>query len=74
MVCAGPVGARPRTQAVRHALQTAKDDTAVADLLFLEAWEHTRPVHLASMLRARQIRRANPQLSREMSAEINQQR
>jgi hypothetical protein len=50
-------------RAVTKALQTAKDGTAVADLLFLEAWQIDRPTHLASMLRARQIRRANPQLS-----------
>jgi hypothetical protein len=50
---------------MRRALETAKDDSAVADLLFLEAWQLARPLHLASMLRARQIRRANPHLSVE---------
>jgi hypothetical protein len=54
---------------MRRALQAAECATAVADLLFLEAWELARPVDLASMLRARQIRRANPQLSDEMHRE-----
>jgi hypothetical protein len=57
-----------------RALQAAKDDTAVADLLFLEAWQLARPAHLASMLRARQIRRANPQLSDELSTETDHSR
>jgi hypothetical protein len=74
MDCADPVAVRPQTQAVRKALQTAKDDTAVADLLFLEAWQLAGTAHLASMLRARQIRRANPELSDEMHTEINQSR
>ena len=74
MDCAEPIAAGPRTQAVRKALQTAKDHTAVADLLFFEAWEFAKPAHLASMLRARQIRRANPQLCDEMNTEMKQRR
>jgi hypothetical protein len=72
MVFADSIAAGPRTEAVRRALQTAKDATAVADLLFLETWQLAKPAHLASMLRARQIRRANPLLSHEMNTEMNQ--
>ena len=71
MVCAEQIAAGPRTLAVRRALQTAKDGTAIADLLFLEAWRLSRPAHLGSMLRARQIRRANPQVSDEMNTELD---
>lgn len=65
MPSAEPAESYVRTPAVRQALQTAKDHTAVADLLFFEQWQLARPAHLAEMLRARQIRRANPQLSDE---------
>jgi hypothetical protein len=74
MVSVKAVAAGPRTLAVRRALQTSKDGTAIADLLFLEAWGLARPAHLGSMLRARQIRRANPQLSDEMNAELGRSR
>ncbi len=67
----GKVAPRAHTGVVRRALDTVSDETAVADLLFLEAWRLARPAHLGSMLRARQIRRANPQLSDELNAELN---
>ena len=63
-------GRPPYTMALRHALQTAKDTASVTDLLFLEAWEIQRPQNLGVTLRARQIRRANPQLAREIAAEL----
>nr|WP_294524315.1 hypothetical protein [uncultured Rhodopila sp.] len=52
-----------------RALQTAKDHTAVADLLFFEKWQLAWPAHLAKKLRAIQIRRANPQLSDDAKME-----
>ena len=60
----------PYTQALRRALHTAKDIASIADLLFLEAWELNRPPNLGITLRARQIRRANPQLAAEITAEL----
>ncbi len=61
---------RPRTEAVRRALRAAPDDTAVSDLLFLEAWEMQPPRDIASTLRAAQIRRANPLLAEAIRAEL----
>jgi hypothetical protein len=61
---------RPLTEAVRRALRAAPDETAISDLLFLEAWEmQGRPV-IASTLRAGQIRRANPLLAEEIRTEL----
>ena len=61
---------RPRTEAVRRALRAAPDETAVNDLLFLEAWEVQAPRDIASTLRAGQIRRANPLLAEAIRAEL----
>jgi len=54
---------RPLTEAVRRALRAAPDETAISDLLFLEAWEMQGRPDIASTLRAGQIRRANPLLA-----------
>jgi len=71
----GMAGSVPYTQAIQHALQTAKDATSVADLLFLEAWELDRSmVDPATLLRIRQIRRANPKLSAEITEELTRRR
>jgi hypothetical protein len=64
------VGDQPRTEAVRRALRAAPDETAVSDLLFLEAWEIHPPHDIASTLRAGQIRRANPMLAEAIRAEL----
>jgi hypothetical protein len=64
------VGDQPRTEAVRRALRAASDETAVSDLLFLEAWEVQAPRDIASTLRAGQIRRANPLLAEAIRAEL----
>ncbi len=61
---------KPRTEAVRRALQGARDQAAAADLLFLEYWEMQRTPDLAAMLRASQIRRANPVLAAAIHAEL----
>lgn len=58
------------TQALRRALQSVQDSRSVADLLFLEAWEINRPRDLGTTLRAGQIRRANPRLAAEITAEL----
>ena len=60
----------PFTQAVRRALQGARDSRIEADLLFLEAWEIRPSPHLGMALRASQIRRANPLLAAEIDAEL----
>ena len=61
---------QPNTQALDRALQTAKNAASIADLFFLAAWEADRSMHIGIMLRIRQIRRANPQLSSEIAAEL----
>ncbi len=60
----------PYTEAVRKALQSANDPAAAADLLFLEAWEMHRFGNLGALLRAGQLRRANPVLVAEIEAEL----
>jgi hypothetical protein len=63
---------QPVTRAVSLALRDAHDPRARSDLLFLEAWEIHRPGSIGEILRAQQIRRANPDLvvaiERELSA------
>jgi hypothetical protein len=51
-------------------LQGVHDSRSVSDLLFLEAWEIDRPRDLSTTLRAGQIRRANPRLAAEITAEL----
>jgi hypothetical protein len=60
----------PFTQAVRRALDVARDPNMVNDLLFLEAWELKPSTNLGLTLRAGQIRRANPELAAEIHAEL----
>lgn len=69
MESAGQSG--PRTEALRRALQQVRDDAAAADLMFLEEWQTQRHPDIASILRASQIRRANPQLAAAIHAELN---
>lgn len=70
MVSTAMAGVPPHTEVLRRALQSAKDTATVADLLFLEAWEISRPTNLGVTLRAGQIRRANPQLAAAITAEL----
>ena len=67
----GEVQVRARTEALRRALQTVRDETVAADLLFLEEWWTQRRPAIADCLRASQIRRANPALAEEIRAELN---
>ena len=64
----------PRTEAVRRALDLARDHTATEDLLFLEAWETQIMPDVSAALRAHQIRRANPLLAAELRAELKRGR
>ena len=60
----------PRTETVRRALQSARNSSEAADLLFLEMWEMQSALDVAATLRAGQIRRANPALAAELRAEL----
>jgi hypothetical protein len=60
----------PRTEALRRALRRVRDEAAAADLLFLEHWETHRGTDIAAILRAGQIRRANPVLAAEIHKEL----
>jgi hypothetical protein len=63
-------GVEPRTAAVRHALEKLRCDAAVADLLFLEAWEASPTPNVGAVLRIAQIRRANPALADAVRVEL----
>ena len=74
-----PHGIRPvprfaHTDAVRRALVLVVDQAAVADLLFLEAWEEQPVSSLPALLRMRQLRRAQPALAAEVRAEVTRRR
>ncbi len=60
----------PRTEAVRRALLASRDLPTASDLLFLEMWSAQPATDIAAMLRAAQIRRANPALAAEIRAEL----
>lgn len=60
----------PHTEAARRALRSANDAMTAADLAFLEAWEMQGPPGLGAILRAGQIRRANPDLAAAIRAEL----
>jgi hypothetical protein len=66
----GVVHNGPRTEALRRALQDVTDEAAAADLLFLEYWESQHTLDVAAILRASQIRRANPKLAAEIHDEL----
>jgi hypothetical protein len=51
-------------------LREVTDARATADLLFLEAWETSSVFFVATVLRARQVRRTNPCLAAEIRAEL----
>jgi hypothetical protein len=65
-----PMQKQPFTQAVRQALEAAKNSQIEDDLLFLEAWEMRPSSHLGVTLKASQIRRANPGLAAAIDAEL----
>ncbi len=65
---------KAQTSAVRRALATARDHTALSDLLFLERWEMAPVPGAAAALRISQIRRANPDLTAAIRAEIARSR
>jgi hypothetical protein len=60
----------PRTAAVRRALEGVRGDAAIADLMFLEAWEASPTPEVSAVLRVSQIRRANPALADAVRGEL----
>lgn len=54
------IGRTPATPTVQQSSQATRDNEVISDLRFMEAWETNRLMHPGIMLRARQIRRANP--------------
>lgn len=60
----------PPTQALQRMLAQPLTRSAVADYLFLEAWEREPSDNAGVALRIGQIRRANPELAAEIRAEI----
>lgn len=64
----------PCTVTIARALAGTRSHTASDDLLFLEAWERGASTDLSAMLRAAQIRRANPALAAELRAELSRGR
>ncbi len=64
----------PPSAAITRALANTRSHTASDDLLFLEAWERQASPDLSALLRAAQIRRANPALAAELRAELSRGR
>ncbi|QNT77637.1 hypothetical protein [Entomobacter blattae] len=60
---------QPKTHAARKAMATHGKNMA-ADLVFLEHWESTPVPTTSSLLRALQIKKANPELMQAISNEI----
>ncbi len=60
-----------RSYAAGRALQKPVDDCVVDDWRFMENWQRQAPPSLGAMLRAGQIRRANPVLVAAIEAEVN---
>lgn len=61
---------QPATRIVAAMLHDEHDPSVRADLLFLEAWRTGRPNGIAGVLRAGQLRRANPALAAAIEREL----
>lgn len=61
---------QPRTAALRQALAAVRNEAAMQDLLYLEAWEMAPEPGSGPALRVVQIRRANPELAAAIRAEL----
>lgn len=62
--------AQPITTAIRTRLHGVRDEATIDDLLFLERWEMLPSPNMGTVLRAAQIRRANPKLAAALRAEL----
>jgi hypothetical protein len=60
----------PQTRVLRRLLMQPMNQAALADYLFLEAWERHPSDNAGAALRVGQIRRANPALAAEIRDEI----
>jgi hypothetical protein len=60
-----------QTEALRRVLAQPLSSSAVADYLFLEAWERNPSAKPGTALRVGQIRRANPVLAAAIRAEVS---
>ena len=58
------------TDVVRSMLASPLSPSAIEDLLFLEAWERNPLPGLGAVHRARQIRRANPEVAAAIRSEV----
>lgn len=61
---------QPMTRVVEAALRDRGDPATRSDLLFLEDWRTNGPRAIAAMLRAGQLRRANPALAAAIDREL----
>ena len=61
---------QPATRIVAAALRDERDPSVRADLLFLEGWRTGRTGGIAGVLRAGQLRRANPALAAAIEREL----
>ncbi len=64
----------PCTAALRERMDSVRDESSAADLLFLERWEMHPLPGAAAALRVHQIRRANPELAAAIRAEVSGRR
>ena len=62
---------QPRTAALRQALAVVRSESALRDLLYLEAWEMAPEPGSGPALRVHQLRRANPELAAAIRAELS---
>jgi hypothetical protein len=60
-----------QTEALRRVLAQPLPSSAIADYLFLEAWECNPSAKPSAALRVGQIRRANPVLAAAIRAEVS---
>ena len=65
------IGTGAQTEALRRVLAQPLPSSAIADFLFLEAWEREPSDRPGTPLRVGQIRRANPILAAAIRAEIS---
>jgi hypothetical protein len=71
MMTHSPVDKIARTQALRQLLSKGLPDSAVADLIYLEAWEREPAPGVAAARRVGQIRRAQPTLAAAIRRELS---
>ncbi len=71
MMTNSPVDKLAQTQALRELLSQGLPDAAIADLIYLEAWERDPAPGVAAARRIGQIRRAQPALAAAIRRELS---